>query len=429
MMLGDKLPRFRADLKVEPKTGTKGLFEVTDPVAAKHFTLYDFELSMARMMNGQRTAQQVMQQSTQLAIPVTLDSLEKFVRQLRAYGFVEDPLAEPAGTGSKAETRTWAEREEWDPALRELFRSALVKLRQNRLAEAREYLDAMLGVDQGNKEALEVLAEIAEREKNPPPEPVPLSARVDAMKKLPKWMFGAAGGVVVLLLLVIPFPRTLPAQVTFEAGSSVSVTAAREVVVKEAVVQEGKWVDSGAALVQLDTSEREAGLKKLEGELADSSNKLAIAQKLAKKKGAKPAVVARAKELQAKVDQGRAALQKLRSDSGSWVISAPASGLVAKLDARPGVKLGAGQVVAQIEDPRKLKVVAAVDARAAAALEPGQKVAATVKGHALELPVVSVDGARAVCALANDDRVFGPGDTGTATIKVSAKSLLGRLFR
>ena len=35
MMLGDKLPRFRSDLKVAPKTDSKGLFEVTDPVLGR----------------------------------------------------------------------------------------------------------------------------------------------------------------------------------------------------------------------------------------------------------------------------------------------------------------------------------------------------------------------------------------------------------
>src|SRR5688572_15637690 len=103
MMLGDKLPRFRSDLKVAPKADSKGLFEVTDPVANKHFTLYDFELSMARMMDGKRTAQGVIESSTKLAIPVTLESLEKFVRQLRAYGFVEDGEV----SASAAAAKTW----------------------------------------------------------------------------------------------------------------------------------------------------------------------------------------------------------------------------------------------------------------------------------------------------------------------------------
>src|SRR4051794_21417444 len=111
MMLGDKLPRFRADLKVAKKADTKGLFEVTDPVADKHFTLYDFELSMARMLDGKRTSQQVIESSTKLAIPVTLDSLEKFLRQLRAYGFVEEGIDVVVEGAPKA----WEPREEWDP--------------------------------------------------------------------------------------------------------------------------------------------------------------------------------------------------------------------------------------------------------------------------------------------------------------------------
>jgi hypothetical protein len=370
--------------------------------------------------------QQVLESSTRLAIPVTLDGLEKFVRQLRAYGFVEDGQ-EPTNIGAAG---TWEAREEWDPALRDLFTSALVKLRQNRFAEAREYLEAMLNVDKDNKEAVAVLAEIAEREKNAPPPRVTseLPARIAAVKKLPKWMFGAAGGALLLIVLLIPFSRTLTATVTLEGGPGVVVTAPREVVVKEPVAQVGKWVDAGAALLKLDTSERDAQLKKLEADLADNSNKLAIAQKLAKKKGAKPAVVARAKELQGKVDEARAALEKLRVDSSSWVINATASGMVTELKTTAGARVVAGETVAKIVDPRKLKVVATVGS-GASALEVGQKIVATVNGHALEIAIGSVDGARAVGELSNDDRVFSPGDSGSGTIKVSARSVIGRLFR
>jgi hypothetical protein len=429
-MLGDKLPRFRGDLRVDPKPDSKGLFEVTDVTAGKHFTLYDFELSMARMMDGKRTAQQVLESSTRLAIPVTIDGLEKFVRQLRAYGFVEDG-SEATNIGA---AKTWEARDDWDPALRDLFTSALVKLRQNRFTEAREYLEAMLNVDKENKEAQEVLAEIAEREKNAPAPPLTseLPAKIaDAtavVKKLPKWAFGAAGGGLLLLVLLIPFPRTLTASVSLEAGPGVAVTTSREVVVKEAATQDGKWVDSGAALLKLDTSERDATLKKLEAELADNTNKLSIAQKLAKKKGAKPQVVARAKELQAKVDESHAALEKVRVDTTSWVISAPASGLVSELKNTAGARLMAGEPVARITDPRKLKVVGAVDGRGASALAAGQKIAATVNGHSLEVAITAVEGSRAVGELPNDGRVFNPGDTGSAIIKVPAKSMLGRLF-
>lgn len=172
MLLGETVPRFRRDLKIERKGESAGLYEVTDPTQAdKHFTLYDFELSIARMLDGKRTWQQVLDAGTKLGIPITLDSLEKFERQLQAYGFLQ-----AQGASAAAGDSTWAPREEWSPDLREMFRTALVKFRQNRFDEATGYLNAMLAMDPGNAEAKEVLAEIAEKRasgKAGAPAPVP----------------------------------------------------------------------------------------------------------------------------------------------------------------------------------------------------------------------------------------------------------------
>src|SRR5262245_12205409 len=82
---GDPLPKFRADLKVSKKGA--GLFEVEDPQSGKKFTLYDFELSLARLLNGGRNAGELVDEGVRLGIPVTLETLPKFLRQLKAYGF------------------------------------------------------------------------------------------------------------------------------------------------------------------------------------------------------------------------------------------------------------------------------------------------------------------------------------------------------
>src|SRR5437763_3698939 len=109
MLMHEIVPAFRGDLLVEKQEG-KGLFEVTDPVSAKKFTLYDFELSIARMLNGKRTASQVIEAATKIGIPVTLESLEKFVRQLHAYGFLTD-VAPPS---ERTPGTAWEPRAEWN---------------------------------------------------------------------------------------------------------------------------------------------------------------------------------------------------------------------------------------------------------------------------------------------------------------------------
>src|SRR5689334_20440896 len=142
MLLGDTVPRFRRDLKIQRKGDAGGLYEVSDPLSDKHFTLYDIELSIARMLDGHRTVQEVIEAGTKIGIPITLESLEKFEKQLTAYGFLQPP-----GEASKGDA--WAPRDEWPPEVREMFRSALMKFRQNRFDEASEYLNAMLAIDSG----------------------------------------------------------------------------------------------------------------------------------------------------------------------------------------------------------------------------------------------------------------------------------------
>ena len=64
----DSVPIFRTDLKID-KGANAGLFEVTDPVSGRHFTLYEFELSIARMLDGRRHASDVIENGVRLGIP------------------------------------------------------------------------------------------------------------------------------------------------------------------------------------------------------------------------------------------------------------------------------------------------------------------------------------------------------------------------
>jgi hypothetical protein len=185
MLLGDTVPRFRRDLKIQRKSESGGLYEVSDPVADKHFTLYDIELSIARMLDGHRTVQEVIEAGTKIGIPITLESLEKFEKQLTAYGFLQAGTV--AGNGD-----AWAPRDEWPPEVREMFRSALLKYRQSRFDEATDYLKAMLAIDSNNKDAQEVLKsiEVKKKEAKPAAEAAPIFAPVleasgtfDASKK------------------------------------------------------------------------------------------------------------------------------------------------------------------------------------------------------------------------------------------------------
>jgi hypothetical protein len=153
---GDPVPLFRSDLRVG-RGATAGLFEVADPSWGRSFTLYDFELSVARMLDGRRTAAAVVAAGARLGIPLDLGGLNKFLRQLWSYGFLSAPGAPPVV--SEVEGGTFPPREEWAEETRALYQSGLRLMRQGRPADAAAYFEAVLDGHPANPEVSELLAQ------------------------------------------------------------------------------------------------------------------------------------------------------------------------------------------------------------------------------------------------------------------------------
>ncbi len=142
----DPVPLLRGDLVITASPTSRGTREVADPRAGRSFTLYDFEVSIARMLDGRRTAGEVITAATRLGIPVTLPTLKTFLSQLGAYQFLD---TDASTRGSS----TWAARRPWTVEARELHQSALRLLRAGKLEEARGYLEALVAADPDNEEA------------------------------------------------------------------------------------------------------------------------------------------------------------------------------------------------------------------------------------------------------------------------------------
>src|SRR5215472_226929 len=158
---GDETARLmRADLTVRRREASS-LMDVTDPRSGKTFPLYDFELSLARMLDGRRLWREVVEAGQRLGIPVDLTSLVQFVSQLDNYGFLAPPGTPPPGPGEGQST--WAPRRKWDEGLRALFQSGMRMHRQGRYAEAANYFEAMLQQDPQNPEASEMLEQSRQR--------------------------------------------------------------------------------------------------------------------------------------------------------------------------------------------------------------------------------------------------------------------------
>jgi hypothetical protein len=152
------VPLFRRDLRIEPSPTSNSVFRVTGP-SGRTFSLYDFELSLARMLDGERRYFEAVDAGQRLGIPVSLESLAQYIRELGSYGFLQPP-DEPASEKWDGERST---RRQWDDSMRTLFQSGLRLTRQGRYAEATSYFEAMLAQEPETPEALEMLTRVQQR--------------------------------------------------------------------------------------------------------------------------------------------------------------------------------------------------------------------------------------------------------------------------
>ncbi len=159
LKLDEVVPVLRADLKIGEPTPGRGETTVTvfDPATGREVTVRGFELSIMRMLNGRRTAEEVLSSASQIGLPLTLYSLGVFIRRLRKEGFLGDPGSGPQNLLS------WEPRNEWTEEIRRLYQEALREARADRLMAAKSRLDTLLARAPGTKEAQQLLHWVMER--------------------------------------------------------------------------------------------------------------------------------------------------------------------------------------------------------------------------------------------------------------------------
>src|SRR5688572_23613483 len=89
-----------------------GTLQVTNLANGEEVGLRGFESSLARMLDGHRTAIEVVDGASQIGLPMTLDELEGFVTKLTRHGLVGEQADVPAPR---------AARDRWDEATRQRF--------------------------------------------------------------------------------------------------------------------------------------------------------------------------------------------------------------------------------------------------------------------------------------------------------------------
>lgn len=150
------VPRLRTELVVS-RGAAPGLFELYRPGVGPRLVLYDFELSVARMLDGRRSTADLVENAERLGIPVDPPGLARFLDLLERHGFLAEPGTEP-GPGALGGRPP---RRPWDAETRERFRDGVRLVRQGRPDDAVPSFQAVLARDPENPEAKEMLALVA----------------------------------------------------------------------------------------------------------------------------------------------------------------------------------------------------------------------------------------------------------------------------
>jgi multidrug resistance efflux pump len=361
----DVVPSLRADLTIsDPVQGAgEQVVNISDPTNGKEMSVRGFELSIARMLNGRRTAEGVIESAAQIGLPISLEGLSGFVRKLNSMGF----LAE-SGAPEPSLTTTWSARREWPERTRKKFQEVLREARSNQLMSAKEHAEALLREAPDLADITDLLNWINERLRAPSQgKKLPTftevfssveagwfeegerlsetneraAAEMEAAQPSGEQLAQPRGGVLKIILPLIlvaaaaaaalfPFPYKVPVKYELVAKSSLNVDSPHLGTLATVAVKEGDWVEAGAPLVTWDNAgakkkvtEAEAKVKELNKKLtaATSGNKKLVEakKKLEKaqadeKKAAQELEAARAKAKGKKSPAVPKAEKKLKSD-------------------------------------------------------------------------------------------------------------------
>jgi hypothetical protein len=363
----DALPKLRSDLVIAAPSGSGGTIEVHDPTRDRTFTLYDFEVAIARMLDGTRSEEQILKAAQKLGIPASAATLSAFLRQLKAYRFLETPMSPLSSE---------PHREEWTIGIRELYQSALRLLRLGRYDEALEYVTAMAQAAPTN-EATEVLRQRIELEKSsslgvkmdferlhtqtgPAPGLEPLTPFPEGDDERPqkRYLPWVMAGVVLLVILFRPTDRTRSIPCKLELDELAVPRALVAGTIATVDLKPGVMVNEGDALAHLAVDETksapllESRLAELEAKMVGWSSTLRSGPVLRAQADVKKAQSAldAIEAMPKKVQHKKRKQLKQALDKAQATLAAKTSGYTELTEKRS--KLEAQKVRAQVERER-----------------------------------------------------------------------------
>jgi hypothetical protein len=387
----DAVPSLRGDLVFTPRPNGSGA-EVVQirPIGSNdRASLHGFELSLARMLDGHRNAQDLLNHAARIGLPLNLSGLEGFIDFLSERSLIARTAGEEATPVSP-----WAERTEWDPIVRLQYQAALKALRAGQPEDARVLLDHLLesaplldearalrgwlaqhprGVLDGESfnETFQkaqrswlsrraTVARFPELARSEPLDAAELRAVRPSFAPIAALI---AVGVIIVASLIIPIPArvSLPAQL---APVMVSPIVAPEGgVIGQVRVHEGQEVKAGDVLLTF---------------------------------------------------------------AGQQVITAPQDGVVHELIAVEGKPVLEAQELMRLEDTHELRMTARLDSQQAREVRPGQTATIALGQRSAKSTVSAVRGREVVSMVNNAGDALEPGHA-IVDIDVGPRSLLQRI--
>ncbi|MBL8957325.1 MAG: HlyD family efflux transporter periplasmic adaptor subunit [Myxococcaceae bacterium] len=382
----DLVPKLRGDVVFSRRpTGTGAEVIHIRPIGHGESTrLHGFELSLARLLDGRRTAEDVVGRANRIGLPLSLSALDAFIRHLQGHGL----LARSAGEASSP-VSPWSLRDEWDEGVRMQFQAALKALRRGDVQHTRDLLDRLLATAPALEEARALRAWLdqnpdgvgaepfvrtwsrAESEwlKVPaPPRASPPLERAELRSVRRSWVPMVVLGLVLaagLAALLLPLPEVVSAPGRLDPIAVTRVEVPRDAVVQRVHVAEGQWVRAGEPLVTFE---------------------------------------------------------------GGEGITAPTEGRVADVFVREGGHSRQGQQLLRLEDTRQLRLTATLDPVQAAEVREGQTATIALGAYRAKTTVNAVSSETVVTTLDNSAGRMEPGDA-IVDIDVGSESLLKRVLR
>lgn len=432
--------------------------------------LHGFEVSLARMLDGHRTAGALLKSANDLGMPVTPEDLDGFVSLLEDRQLITARDVEP----DIDDLPVFPKRKVWDDKSRNLFRVALREGRRGNLNSALVSLDCLLherpDLDEPYllRERLENLKRepaivsqrfenvFAEAEQQWKPEPV---ERVGRSWKTSKIAAAAlfAVGALALAASFIPMPHTVTKDATLFPVASAKLVAARSGVVAAVDVKAGQWVDQDAVLYQYDVTEQQAQLAEavvvleranreqydrlpkngdakaartryefagallsaaqldLEHQRALESDSVSQAEDslnfaLNEVTIAREELVALVPEEDREVVMAaKSEVQMLELAILDSEVRAPIAGIVTHVGVEAGQEVTQGATAMQIDDNRQLKAIATLTPRERKGLHAGQPVLLLANGRALNTTIENTSAGTVEIKVDNQDLAFTAG--------------------